>query len=426
MPPKPPARLRLPARPLSPARLRDGRALTSLGLAAGIAVPGVLLGGPPTSVAEHSATATVLAEQPPACGDPEAKDFPIDTRIHGGPDTYASGGGYGIWYLDLVNTTAKSCRALHPVLVLTDQDRQLTPDQIQLAYAERAGTEAGPEHRVSWETTDRNEQIGVFGSGEGGDDFEGFTVPAGRTVTVRVRMAFTSDTRPGKVVANAAIVQRRPAASPGDAVAEGSVADGSVVAPDGDWVGESEDYPFSIVEGDMEGGADLVFSDESASDEFLAGADADAGDESGTGADAGDEPGTGAEAGATEGDGGGDADAESGEGAGGGGATGTDGGAATDGGTGAGTGPGGANAATPGTRTGTSPPAAVPRTTPSTAPPGGSGLLRDAAGNPLPELARTGRPGRAAAPRTGAVAAALLLAGTAALLLARRMRRGRG
>ncbi|MGW0859835.1 peptidase [Streptomyces sp. NPDC002690] len=402
--------------------MRDGRALTSLGLAAGIAVPGALLGGPPTSATEHSAAASVVADQQPACGDRDARDFPIDTRIHGGPDTYASGGGYGIWYLDLVNTTTESCRALHPVLVLTDQDRQLAPEQIQLAYAERAGTEpgAGTEHRVGWETTDRNEQIGVFGSGEAGDDFEGFTVPAGRTVTVRVRMAFTSDTRPGKVVANAAVVQRRPAAPPSNAVA-----DGSVVAPDGDWVGESEDYPFSIVEGDIEGGADLVLPDESGMEDLLTGAEAS--DGSGTGEDRG----TG---GTDPGDG-----------------TGTDAGA----GTGAGTStPAGADGRTapggtstpgadprtttgPGPRTGTAPrtdtglsastgPSPSPAPTAPTLPPGGVEVPRDAAGNPLPELARTGRPGRATALRTGAAAAGLLFGGTTALFLARRMRRGRG
>ncbi|MGC5412675.1 hypothetical protein ACPXCX_54850, partial [Streptomyces sp. DT225] len=77
------------------------------------------------------------------------------------------------------------------------------------------------------------EHIGVFG-GEGDDAFPGFTVPAGRTVTVQVRLAFTSDTSPGRITANAAVVQRR--------------GGGSGAGGDGEWVGESEDYPFSVVE----------------------------------------------------------------------------------------------------------------------------------------------------------------------------------
>ncbi|MEU9200638.1 hypothetical protein [Streptomyces sp. NPDC048332] len=186
-----------------------------------------------------SAPEAVSADQQPACGGPKAADFPIDTRIHGGPDTYAPGGGYGTWFLDLTNTTAESCRAIHPVLVLTDEDRVLTSDQIQLEFSERAAP--GTEHRVSWETTDRDEHIGVFG-GEGDDSFAGFTVPAGRTVTVQVRLAFTSDTSPGRITANAAIVQRQRSDS------------GTGEALDGEWVGESEDYPFTVVEDD--GGED--------------------------------------------------------------------------------------------------------------------------------------------------------------------------
>ncbi|WP_410090538.1 hypothetical protein [Streptomyces sp. OR43] len=249
-----------------------------LGLAAASVVPAVVLGGPaaaapqrhpastpsanlnpasapeaapahvnpaaaPDAASAHlspaSAPEAASADQQPACGDPGAGDFPIDTRIHGGPDTYASGGGYGTWFLDLTNTTAESCRAIHPVLVLTDEDRALTSDQIQLEFSERA--HPGVEHRVSWETTDRDEHIGVFG-GEGDDSFPGFTVPAGRTVTVQVRLAFTSDTSPGRITANAAIVQRQ---------RTGSGSTGGTL--DGEWVGESEDYPFTVVEDDGSG-----------------------------------------------------------------------------------------------------------------------------------------------------------------------------
>ncbi|GAA2953273.1 hypothetical protein ACFPN0_11800 [Kitasatospora cinereorecta] len=314
--------------PKTPARPRDGRAFSTLGtfgLAAGFAVPAVLLGSAQASAAPQAPASAVGARQP-ACGDLDAEDFPIETRIHGGPDTYASGGGYGTWYLDLANTTSETCRAIHPVLVLTDRDRTLTPSQIQLEFSDRS--EPGTQHRVTWETTERHEKIGVFGSGED-DDFPGFTVPAGRMVTVQVRMAFTSDTEPGPVTANAAIVQR--------------LSEAAKRGGDGDWVGESADYSFAVVEGDIDGGTDV---------------------EPGTGTDEDEEPGTGTQD-----------DVASG--------TGTD-----DGETGTG------------------------EDTP----------LRDAAGNPLPELARTGQDRTAEA---GLTAGALLLGGVAALAGARRIRRVR-
>lgn len=296
--------------PKPPARLRDGRVFSTLGtfgLAAGFAVPAVLLGGTQAAAAAPEVHPSAVGVQQPACGRPDAEDFPIETRIHGGPDTYASGGGYGIWYLDLTNTTSETCRAIHPVLVLTDRDRTLTPAKIQLEFSERSDPDT--QHRVTWETTERYEQIGVFGSGED-DDFPGFTVPAGGTVTVEVRMAFTSDTEPGPVTANAAVVQRLSGAEkPGG---------------DGDWVGESADYSFVVVEGNIDGGTDV---------------------EAGTGTDHDEETGTGTDA-----------------------------------------------------------------------------LPRDAAGNPLPELARTGEDRATGA---GLTAAALVLGGVAALAGARRIRRVR-
>ncbi|WP_031090889.1 hypothetical protein [Streptomyces sp. NRRL WC-3549] len=243
--------------PKPPARLRDGRALTRLGLAAGLVVPAGLLGTPaavaiPIAAPVPAVSGAVAdANADAVCGDPDAEDFPIGTRIHGGPETYASGGGYGTWYLDLTNTTAEPCHAIHPVLVLTDEDRTLTPEQIQLEFVERAHPDE--EHRVTWESTDQDEQIGVFGNGEEDDDFPGFTVPARKTVTVEVRMAFTSDTRPGRVTATAAIVQRR--TEPRQA-ADGPGAAGAADASDGDWVGESAAYSFVIVDGGADGGAD--------------------------------------------------------------------------------------------------------------------------------------------------------------------------
>ncbi|WP_128817570.1 peptidase [Streptomyces sp. S063] len=230
--------------PISSARLRDARALAALGLAAGITVPAALLGGPqaaalqpvsaPASLAaaaEAGAPVVNADDEQPVCGDPKAKDFPVETRIKDAPDRYASGGGYGTWFLDLTNTTDTSCRALHPVLVLADRDRRLTSDQIQVEFSEPGSPEK--EYRVTWETTDRDEQIGVFG-----DLFSGFTVPAGETVSVRVRMAFTSDAAPGPVTAHAAVVQRRHQDKGKGGGRE-----------DGEWVGESEEYPFVIVDG---------------------------------------------------------------------------------------------------------------------------------------------------------------------------------
>lgn len=72
------------------------------------------------------------------------------------------------------------------------------------------------------ERTGRDENIGVF------DGFPGFSVGAGDTVSVDVRLAFADDTRPDRVVATAALVRRKD--------------------DDGDWVGESDDYPFTIEE----------------------------------------------------------------------------------------------------------------------------------------------------------------------------------
>ncbi|MCD9904050.1 peptidase [Streptomyces sp. MT29] len=198
-------------------------------------MPAALLGGPqavahPTSASLAAGTAAdAAADEQPACGDPGAEEFPIEARIQEAPTTYASGGGYGIWFLDLTNTTDTACRALHPVLVLNDEDRKLTTEQIQLKFSEPG--RPGTEHRVTWETTDRHEQIGVFDGDPGStaaDDFLGFTVPAGATVSVRVRMAFTSDTAPGRVTAHAAVVQRHHQ----DKAKGGG-------REDGDWVGGS-------------------------------------------------------------------------------------------------------------------------------------------------------------------------------------------
>ncbi|RPK83354.1 peptidase [Streptomyces sp. ADI98-10] len=375
--------------PTSSARLRDARVLAALGLAAGITVPAALLGGPQAAALPGApAPASSAADEQPVCGDPDAKEFPIETRIQDAPDRYASGGGYGTWFLGLTNTTDTSCQALHPVLVLADRDRRLTSDQIQLEFSEPG--RPGTEHRVTWESTDRDEQIGVFGengeSGEGGEDSEaflGFTVPAGKTVSVRVRMAFTSDTAPGPVTAHAAVVQRRHQDKSKGGGRE-----------DGEWVGESEEYPFVIVDGATGGIREPELPrPERPRPEESRPEESRPRDSRSEGPDPERTvPGAGTR---TERPG----DPE-----------------------GTRTGPGTGREPSPDHDSGTRPP-----TRPGTGDDGSGehpGLPpRDGLGRPLPELARTGA---ASLPWTGAAAGALLLGGTALLVRARRARRTTG
>ncbi|MGY0486342.1 hypothetical protein [Streptomyces sp. WG-D5] len=152
-----------------------------------------------------------------ACAADRGGDFPIDTRIDEGPATYHPGAAARHFTLDLTNTTASRCADLHPVLVLVDQERTLTPRRIRLEF--RDGARWRP---VDFERTEARENVGVFAG------FPGFSVGAGETVTVDVRLAFADGARSGRVVANAALVRRRD--------------------DDGDWVGESDDYPFTIEE----------------------------------------------------------------------------------------------------------------------------------------------------------------------------------
>ncbi|MBT2509272.1 hypothetical protein J7I98_26020 [Streptomyces sp. ISL-98] len=108
------------------------------------------------------------------------------------------------------------------IIVLDDQARTLQPSQVQLEFFDR--TRWRP---VSFKKTDRGEHIGVFNDG-----FPGFTVSPGRTVTISVRLDFISNTKPNRVTANAAALQRR---------------DG-----EGDWLGQSNAYPFTITGGTVE------------------------------------------------------------------------------------------------------------------------------------------------------------------------------
>nr|WP_325100332.1 hypothetical protein [Streptomyces broussonetiae] len=193
------------------------RLCTSLFLCLSAAAATVLAPAPVQAARAAGAARAVRADAPPACVGADARAFPLAARIRGGPDSYEAGGGYGTWYIDLTNTTRRTCTGIHPVVVLVDDKRALRPDQPQLDFYD--GSRARP---VSFRTTDEQELIGVLD----GAGFAGFAVPPGRTVSVKVRLALTSDTAPDQVTANAAVVQRR-----GD---------------DGDWVGESNAYRFGI------------------------------------------------------------------------------------------------------------------------------------------------------------------------------------
>ncbi|WP_329410306.1 LPXTG cell wall anchor domain-containing protein [Streptomyces sp. NBC_00704] len=167
-------------------------------------------------------SAPAQAEPGPGCSGAAAGDFPLRTRIHGGPASYRAGGGYGVWYLDLTNTTRRTCAAIHPVVVLVDAGRKLKPSQPRLDFY--AGGRPWP---VRFEHTDDDELVGAF---TGGDDasaaFSGFSVGPGRTLTVKLRLALAPDAEANAVTANAAVVQRH-----GD---------------DGDWIGQSNDYRFAV------------------------------------------------------------------------------------------------------------------------------------------------------------------------------------
>ncbi|MFF0094505.1 hypothetical protein ACFYSF_31735 [Streptomyces canus] len=145
---------------------------------------------------------------------PTGRTFPLTTRIHGGPAVYEAGGGYSIWYLDITNTTLRTCSEVHPVVVLVDERHVLKPSQPRLEFYD------GPRIRaVRFESTDEDELVGAFGG-------PGLTVGPGKTLTVKVRLALTPDAVPNEVTVNAAVVQRH-----GD---------------DGDWVGQSNAYRFGI------------------------------------------------------------------------------------------------------------------------------------------------------------------------------------
>ncbi|MEU2495583.1 hypothetical protein [Streptomyces sp. NPDC007883] len=173
--------------------------------------------------AAPSAPGAVPVEQQPSCGDLNAAEFPIATRIVRGPEEYRAGGDAHEFSVELSNTTGRPCLNIHPVVVLAGQGRAIPPDRVRLEFFDGA---AQMWRTVGIEKTDQGEAVGAFGAGSGG--FAGLSLPAGGTFSVRVRLAFPDRTTvPDSVVANAAVVQRRGA--------------------DGDWVGESNDYRFDIL-----------------------------------------------------------------------------------------------------------------------------------------------------------------------------------
>ncbi|MQS99368.1 hypothetical protein FF041_03860 [Streptomyces jumonjinensis] len=145
----------------------------------------------------------------------------MGTRLHGGPTVHHPGGGFGQWSVELVNTTDRPCRNIHPVLVFTARDRGLTPARLMLEFYDSAASRWWP---AELETTSEGEVVAILDA----DGAGGLTVPGRAAVAVPVRLALTADTPPNQVTVNAAIVQRR-----GD---------------DGDWVGESGDYRFAVLD----------------------------------------------------------------------------------------------------------------------------------------------------------------------------------
>ena len=160
--------------------------------------------------------AALVADARPSCSGTSGHDFPLTTRIHGGPGSYKPGGADQTWYIDLHNATEQSCENIHPVVVLADQQRKLRDAEAKLEFFGD-----GRWHPVTFTHTDRQELVGPFDDG-----FPGFTVAPHGQLTVKVRLALSAKARPNDVLVRAAIVRK----------------DGN----DGDWVGESNNYWFQI------------------------------------------------------------------------------------------------------------------------------------------------------------------------------------
>ncbi|WP_330258962.1 hypothetical protein OG586_14740 [Streptomyces murinus] len=203
---------------LRPLGLAAAAVLAPLPAAVLAPLPASALGAPLTASALGGPLPVAAATPAPSCAAPGEHAFPLATRIRGGPTEYQPGGGSSTWYIDLTNTTRRSCAGIHPVVVLVDDRHELKAGQARLDFDDGSRV-----HPVTFESTDEKELVGVLDA----PGFGGFAVPPGKTVSVRVRLALTHEAAvPDQVTANAAAVQRR--------------------GQDGDWVGESNAYRFGV------------------------------------------------------------------------------------------------------------------------------------------------------------------------------------
>jgi hypothetical protein len=182
----------------------------------------------PTPAPAEAADPAAESAVPPVCGDPDSPQFPLTAHVRkGAPPVYKADGSRRTWTVELRNTTREACRAIHPVVVIVDENRTLRPDEIRLEYY---APEARVWRSVPLESSDQDEHIGVLGGG-----FPGFVVPPTETVPVRIRMGFGPEAVPvdggaSPVEVKVAAVQRQ--------------------RDDGEWVGESNDYSLTVKPGE--------------------------------------------------------------------------------------------------------------------------------------------------------------------------------
>ncbi|WP_125934970.1 hypothetical protein [Streptomyces sp. WAC 06738] len=158
----------------------------------------------------------------PRCGDPGAGRFPVRTELHGDGDALRAGGARGGLTLRLHNASAGACRDVHPVAVVGHEaGGRLRPGDIRLEFHDERTRRW---RSVAFERTGADESAGVFAGGS-----RGFTLRAGESREVRLRIGFAKGAPPGRVTVNVTTVQRR-----GD---------------DSEWVGQSKDYETGIERG---------------------------------------------------------------------------------------------------------------------------------------------------------------------------------